>query len=75
MIIVDASSIIPILIIVLAIILLVKFSKFLIWYVQSFVEFFIALGRKIFDSIPHKKTDKKKENKKSISSYYSDYHM
>ena len=75
MIIVDASSIIPILIIVLAIILLIKFSKFLIWYIQSFVEFFIAVGRKIFESIPHKKTGKKKEDKKSISSYYSDYHM
>ena len=75
MIIVDASSIIPILIIVLAIILLVKFSKFLIWYIQSFVEFFIAVGRKIFESIPHKKTGKKKKDKKSISSYYSDYHM
>lgn len=75
MIIVDASSIIPILIIVLTIILLVKFSKFLIWYVQSFVEFFIALGRKIFDSIPHKETNKEKKDKKSISSYYSDYHM
>lgn len=75
MIIVDASSIIPILLIVLAVILLVKFSKFIIWYIQSFVEFFIALGRKIFDSLPHKKTGKKKEDKKSISSYYSDYHM
>ena len=75
MIIVDASSIIPILIVVLAVILLVKFSKFLIWYIQSFVEFFIALGRKIFESIPHKKTGKKKKDKKSISSYYSDYHM
>ena len=75
MIIVDASSIIPILLIVLAVILLVKFSKFIIWYIQSFVEFFIALGRKIFDSLPHKETNKKMENKKSISSYYSDYHM
>ena len=75
MIIVDASTIIPILIIVLAVILLVKFSKFLIWYIQSFVEFFIAVGRKIFDSIPHKKIGKNKEDKKSISSYYSDYHM
>ena len=75
MIIVDASSIIPILIIVLAIILLIKFSKFIIWYIRSFVEFFIAVGRKIFESIPHKKTGKKKEDKKSISSYYSDYHM
>ena len=75
MIVLDFPTTIIILAIVLVIILFVKFSKFLVWYIGAFFEFFIAIGEKISEKVAGKKTNKKTENKKSIFSYYSDYHM
>ena len=75
MIVIDVPSVICVLAIILIIVLLVKFSKFLIWYIQSFVEFFVAVGAKIVEKISNKKSVKIKKDRKSISSYYSDYHM